>query len=235
MAGPEALGTSAASERVLSYLRDRILAGDYAPDERIRQEEIAEQIETSRPLVREALRLLEAEGLVNLEPNKGGRVASLEPHEFDALYRIRERLEPMAIAESVPNLRRSDIDRLHKIQARIEADPELGEFVTLDRELHLLSYSGCTIEQLNTIVGRLWNSTQHYRRAFIAHLGMQRRWMVNVEHRLLIDSIERGDATEAAMIIEVHIRRTRVQLSEHPEVFDATRNLPPTGSPLLEG
>ena len=226
MSGPEALGTSAAGERVLTYLRDRILAGHYPPGHRIRQEEIAEQVDTSRPLVREALRLLEAEGLVNLEPNKGARVASLEPYEFEAAYRIRERLEPMSLAESVPNLRRADIDELNRIQARIEAGPELGEVVTLDRELHLLSYSGCASEQLNSIVGRLWNSTQHYRRAFIAHLGMRHRWMVNMEHRLLISSIERGDPIEAAMIIEIHIRRTRMELSEHPEVFDAGFQLP---------
>lgn len=212
---------NAASERVAAVLREKILSGEYPPGQRIRQEAIAEETKASRLPVREALRLLESEGLVNNEPNKGARVASLQLHEFDALYRIRERIEPMAIAESIPNLTRAEISELNRIQTAIEAGPELGEFVTLDRELHLLTYSGCRIEHLNAMVRRLWNATQHYRRAFIAHLGRQRHWIVNVEHRLLIDSIERGDTTEAETIIGMHIRRTRIELDKHPAIFDA--------------
>jgi DNA-binding GntR family transcriptional regulator len=217
---------SAASGRVAGFLRERILSGEYPPGQRLRQESVAEQINASRLPVREALRILESEGLVNNEPNKGARVASLEMHEFDALYRIRERLEPMALGESIPNLTRSDIVELDKIQSAIEAGPELGEFVTLDRELHLRTYSGCRIEQLNTMVGRLWNATQHYRRAFLGQLGPQRRWIVNVEHRLLLDAIERGDTAEAEMIIGMHIRRTRMELGRHPAIFDATYTSP---------
>jgi DNA-binding GntR family transcriptional regulator len=66
----------------------------------------------------------------------------------------------------------------------------------------------------------LWDTTQHYRRAF-SHLALQSRtWVINAEHRLLIQSLRDGDADEAERILELHIRRTRIELRSHPEVFD---------------
>ncbi len=66
---------------------------------------------------------------------------------------------------------------------------------------------------------RLWNSTQHYRRAFMQLTGPSRRWVVNAEHRLLLDAIERRDEVDAGRFLAGHIRRTRIELRRHPEVF----------------
>jgi DNA-binding GntR family transcriptional regulator len=210
----------AASARVADYLRDAILNGDIAPGARIRQEDVAERFGASRLPVREALRILEAEGLTEHEPNKGARVPSLQMHEVDVIYQMRERLEPLALTESIPNLDRSDLERLAEVQARIEANTEVGAFLALDREFHLLTYSGCDIDQLTSMVRRLWNSTQHYRRAFVSLSGPGRMWVVNAEHRLLLDAIERRDPVDAERYLSGHIRRTRIELDKHPEVFE---------------
>ena len=69
------------------------------------------------------------------------------------------------------------------------------------------------------MVTRLWNSTQHYRRAFVGLSGPDRRWVVNAEHRLLLDAIARRDAVDAERCLSGHIRRTRVELAQHPEIF----------------
>jgi DNA-binding GntR family transcriptional regulator len=209
----------AASARVAAYLRDLILHDALRPGDRIRQEEIAEQFGTSRLPVREALRMLEAEGLTEHEPNKGARVPRLSMHEVDLIYRMRERLEPLALAESVPLLSDDDHARLEDVQRRIEANDDLDRFLDLDREFHLGTYSGCHIDPLNAMVTRLWNSTQHYRRAFVAMGGRARMWVVNAEHRLLLDAVVRRDATDAERFLEGHIRRTRTELSHHPTVF----------------
>jgi DNA-binding GntR family transcriptional regulator len=210
---------TAASERVADQLRAAILGGEIGPGEHVRQEDVAQRTGASRLPVREALRMLAAEGLVEHEANKGARVPRLSRHEVDVMYRMRERLEPLAIGESIPHLTDLDLRRLARIQDQIESDTDLGRFLELDREFHLLTYTGCPIEQLTSMVTRLWNSTQHYRRAFVRLGGPGRRWVVNAEHRLLLDAIERRDTIDAERYLNGHIRRTRVELARHPEVF----------------
>jgi DNA-binding GntR family transcriptional regulator len=216
--GPE----DAASRRVAGYLREAILSGEIAPGERIRQEDIAERLGASRLPVREALRMLEAEGLTESQAHKGAWVPRLGKHEVDVIYQMRERLEPLALAESLLHLTDEDVRRIAGVQERIEANTDIGEFLALDREFHLLTYSGCPIEQLSSMVVRLWNSTQHYRRAFMYLTGPGRRWVVDAEHRLILDAIERRDAVDAERHLSGHIRRTRIELSRHPEVFEGT-------------
>lgn len=214
-----AVATAAVSARVADQLRDAILAGSIVPGERIRQEEVADRFGASRLPVREALRILEAEGLVEHERNKGARVPRLDMHEVDVLYRMRERLEPLALLESMAGLDEAALRHLEDVQTRIEAGVDVAGFLALDREFHLLTYSGCHIAPLTATVTRLWNSTQHYRRAFMTISGPGRAWVVNAEHRLLLDAIARRDGVDAEQHLAGHIRRTRVELSHHPEVF----------------
>jgi DNA-binding GntR family transcriptional regulator len=139
------------------------------------------------------------------------------------IYQMRERLEPLALAESLPHLGEEEFRRLEDIQARIEANTDIAEFLALDREFHLLTYAGCPIEHLSSMVVRLWNSTQHYRRTFMNLSGPARRWVVNAEHRLILDAVERRDAVDAERYLSGHIRRTRIELSRHPEAFEGGR------------
>jgi DNA-binding GntR family transcriptional regulator len=68
-------------------------------------------------------------------------------------------------------------------------------------------------------VTRLSNSTQHFRRAFMMRDGAQRRWIVNAEHRLLLDAIARRDSVACERFLGGHIRRTRIALAENPEIL----------------
>lgn len=214
MTSPEA-----ASQRVAAYLRDAILTGEIGPGEWIRQAEIAERLGASRLPVREALRILAAEGLADYETNRGSRVPKLGMHEVDILYQMRERLEPLALIESIPNLSQDQLDQLAAIEARIEGVTDVREFVILDREFHLLTYSGCPISQLRASVIKMWNSTQHYRRAFVTIAGPSRHWVITAEHQLLLDAVIRKDPVDAERYLSGHIRRTRIELCRHPEVF----------------
>jgi DNA-binding GntR family transcriptional regulator len=208
-----------ATQRIANHLRSAILRGSIGPGERVRQEDIAQQLGASRLPVREALQMLAAEGLVEHEPNKGARVPWLSMHEVDVMYRMREQLEPLALAESLPSLMSGDFLRLEEIQDEIETGVDVGRFLELDREFHLRTYSACGIEQLTTTVTRLWNSTQYYRRAFMQLTGPGRRWVVNAEHRLLLDAVERRDELDAGRFLAGHIRRTRIELRNHPALF----------------
>jgi DNA-binding GntR family transcriptional regulator len=210
----------AASARIAAHLREAILGGELRPGDRIRQEEVAERFGASRLPVREALRILEAEGLTEHQTHKGARVPRLSQHEVEVIYQMRERLEPLAITESLPALTLDDLTRIEAVQRRIEANDDVDRFLELDREFHLLTYTACTIDPLMSMVRRLWNSTQHYRRAFIQLSGPGRMWVVNAEHRLILDALQRRDPLDAERHLSGHIRRTRIALAQHPEVFD---------------
>lgn len=214
---------TAASSRVAAHLRDLILRDVIKPGDRLRQEEIAERLGASRLPVREALRMLEAEGLTEHEPHKGSRVPRLSQHELDVIYRMRERLEPLALAESLPSLTEDDHAHLEEVQRLIEENTDLDRFLELDREFHLGTYAGCHIDPLNAMVTRLWNSTQHYRRAYVALSGPGRMWVVNSEHRLILDAVVRRDETDAERFLAGHIRRTRIELDNHATIFEEHR------------
>ena len=162
--------------------------------------------------------MLAAEGLVQMEPNKGARVPFLDPGEVETLYRMRERLEPLALAESLPKLGAADLDRIDAIQQRIEAGVDVGEFLALDREFHFATYVGCSDEYLMASVDRLWNATQHYRRAFMTRTGPGRAWIVNAEHRLLMEAIERQDAEDAEADGGERKQRKRLRAAKIDEV-----------------
>lgn len=208
------------SQRIATTLRAEILDGDIRPGERLRQDEIAVRLGTSRLPVREALRMLESEGLVELSPNRGARVPALSLDEVNTYYRMRERLEPLTLVESLAHLRDDQIAAMEDIQHAIECNSDVSRFLVLDREFHMASYAACPSAQLLATTTRLWNSTQHYRRAFMLLASRDRSAVVNAEHRLLLDAIRRRDPEDAERFLVGHIRRTRVELTQHPEVFD---------------
>jgi DNA-binding GntR family transcriptional regulator len=216
-----ALRPGVASRRIAEHLREQILAGQLSPGERIVQDEIAEQFGASRLPVREALRILESSGLVTLRSSTGAWVATMDQRDCEIAYKIRERVEPLALAESLAALSDTDIDRLEEIQAQIEASDGVEDFLRLDRELHTLAYSGCALAELSSMVNRYWDMTQHYRRAFTRLAGADRKWVINAEHRLLIEAIRRRDVETAEHVLVGHIKRTRLELLRHPEVFSS--------------
>lgn len=170
--------------------------------------------------VREALRRLQDEGLVTHISHVGARVASLDVAELDEIYLIREQIEPLALAESIPHLTGRDHRRLEEMVVEMEgcADPDdPSRWVAVDRLFHLDSYSAARMPRLLGIIEGLWNRTQQYRRAY-SRLP-DRFATAHMEHRLLLEAILGGDPEEAAALSRVHIRRTRLALDSEPSLF----------------
>jgi DNA-binding GntR family transcriptional regulator len=213
-----------ASQRVAAELRERILSGRLQPGTRIKQDELAEELNTSRIPVREALRILETRGLVEVRPNSGAWVSQMDLHDLSMSYQIRERIEPLLLADSMPRLGEHEIQAMRDIQDRIEATDDLASFMVLDREFHWLSYSGHRTPQLAHMIERLWDTTQHYRREFARLMGASGEWAVNAEHRLLIGALASRDEASATSILALHIQRTRIELARRPEIFDVAEN-----------
>jgi DNA-binding GntR family transcriptional regulator len=210
-----------ASNRIADALRAAILDGSYGPGERIRQEDVAARSGASRIPVREALQMLQAEGLVTLVANSGAWVTRLTLAECGELYQIRERLEPLLLRSSLPGLDDAVIGRLADLAGAMErSGGDVGAFLRADREFHLASYSAAVPGETSQIIGRMWNSTQHYRREFTKLAARQGGLgATHLEHRLLLDCLRRKDADDAERVLVMHIRRTRLELSRHPEIF----------------
>jgi DNA-binding GntR family transcriptional regulator len=223
-----------ASARIAAALREEILGGRYRPGERIRQEELAARSGASRIPVREALRMLEADGLVTVVANAGARVTQLSARQLSETYQVRERLEPLLLAMSLPALEEGAVTRMGELAAAMEAatgapaGPDVDAFLRADREFHLSGYAGAAGGEAWRIVARMWNTTQHYRRQFtmIAAAraapgggGPRGLEVTHLEHRLLLDCIRRRDPGDAERVLVTHIRRTRLELAGHPEIF----------------
>jgi DNA-binding GntR family transcriptional regulator len=205
----------------LQDVRARILDGSFLPGERIGQEALAEQYGVSRIPVRDVLRTLESEGLVTIVPHSGARVAKLDFSELIELYRMREALEPEILAESVQRLTDADLAEVRRRLEALEAElPDSKQFLADDRLFHLATYRAAPMPRALGLIQTFWDQTQQYRRAYLSSLPPASFGVIQLEHRLLLEAIERRDPVDAAERQRSHIRRTRRGLSERAELFD---------------
>src|SRR3954453_3330710 len=131
------------AQLVARRLHERIVDGTLPPGAPIRQEAVAKEFGVSRLPVREALRQLESEGVVVLRPHSGARVAVLDFEECLSIYKIRERLEPLAFRESIGRL---SGEQLAEVARRADEMPALigdqAAWLAADRAFHLALYAG---------------------------------------------------------------------------------------------
>lgn len=213
-----------AGARIALALRNQIIEGSLRPGTRIRQEELADKFGASRVPVREALSILVSEGLVNTVSNSGSWVARLTLAECEEIYQMRERLEPLLLRMSAPLLTSTDFVTLEDLAHRIELatkNNDVDDFMHCDREFHLTTYQHARTQQLGKLIVKLWNSTGPYRRAYVSTWSHNLQRIACDEHNMLIAALREGELDDAELIIAAHIRRTRRQLSTHPEIFDA--------------
>jgi DNA-binding GntR family transcriptional regulator len=210
---------------ITQALRDEIVGGKLRPGERIHQAAIAERFGTSRSPAREALKMLQSEGLVVVLPNVGARVPELDAQELDEVYWLREHVEPATLARSAVNLTedhfaamQADLDLIDREEDRGVPDPTA--ILRIDRHFHRTALSVNTSERLLQFVQSLWNIAEPYRLAYMRLLGAEGRNTSQVEHRLILDALRRGSPEDAADLLRVHIRRTRLGLAANSQIFE---------------
>lgn len=208
-----------ASQRVADILAERILSGELVPGARIKQDELAEELATSRIPVRDALRILEARGLVIIRANAGARVTTLTRRDLEVSYEIRERIEPLLLADSMPHLTGEDLADLRKVMERNQSAADVDEAIALEREFHWITYRRHSTPLLAQIVERVWDTTQSYRRAYMK-LAMENTTAGagrthDIEQQLLYDAVANKEVDTAQAVLVMHIRRTRAGLGRH--------------------
>src|ERR1043166_7557297 len=114
-------------QRVYEYLREEIVSERLQPGTELHEVPLSEELGVSRGPIREAIGRLAAEGLVTVRPRRGAVVRSLSKDEFLELYRVRERLEMMAVRLAVPNLRAEDVAQLEALIDSMSGHAERDE------------------------------------------------------------------------------------------------------------
>ncbi|MET0239763.1 MAG: GntR family transcriptional regulator [Sphingobium sp.] len=206
---------TAASERIADFVAERILSGHLPPGSRIKQDELAAELGLSRIPVRDALRMLEIRGLVSMRANAGAFVTSFGVHDMETAYKVREKIEPMLLEESMPYLTEADIEEMRDLLDQMDATTDVEDYLPLDRAFHWVSYRGNRTLQLTQMVERLWDTTQSYRRAYTKLALKNGGRILATEHKLLFGAIERREIEMAQSTLVMHIRRTRIGLAQY--------------------
>lgn len=211
-------------ERLAEHLREKIVSGAVAPGERLLEQVVAKECDVSRAPVREALRILESEGLVTLAPHRGARVTDVSEEEAGHLFPVRAALEALAsrwaarrvardgqaaIAGELEEIQRAlaemdtaapqnDVPRYYRSGAAFhDALVSAADNPILSRQYAILQ---STVRRYQAVMSRLPSS-------YLTSLG---------EHRAIVKAVLAGDEAEAARLSEAHVRRLESDFATRP-------------------
>lgn len=195
-------------EVVTTALRDAILSGELRPGERLLQEQLADQLRVSRIPLRDALRRLEAEGLVRIGPRRGAEVASLSLADVIEVYDIRVALEPELMRRAVSTLQPADIKRLVDMSEQMDARvDEPAEGRRARRRFYSELYAYADRPRTYRFLLGLRDDVQRY------HV-MKNTERALHDHAELRECIRVKDADRAASVHSQHLRRACADLVE---------------------
>lgn len=197
--------TATAQEGVLAALRRDILAGRLRPGEQVVQEAIAERYGVSRVPLREALKVLEGEGLVTHHRHRGTFVTELSVDDLVEVYRIRALLEAEAIGAAVPALGDDALARLEAIAAELADATARGDVTAAaeaNRRLHFGIFEASGMPRLVRVLGQLWDATDAYRALYFADEPNLRR--VDHEHAAILRALRARDASLVTRLHDAH-------------------------------
>src|SRR5580693_10174291 len=193
---------------VADKLRDQIIRGEIPEGAQLRQEAIATQFQVSRIPVREALRQLDAEGLIAIVPNRGAVVPALSPNDIEELFSIRALLEPEVLKLSIPHLTKDDYSEadavLRKYVNELRRDDHVSAWGRLNWQFHSILYSRANQPRFMAIIRNVNNNGERYTRLqlYLTH-GVKR---ANEEHHRILELCRQRDVAAACELLRQHIR-----------------------------
>jgi DNA-binding GntR family transcriptional regulator len=198
------LETRTLAEQVAARLRDDVLSGRLAAGQRLSQESLAEQFQVSRVPIRDALRELEAEGLVVSYPRTGMSVADLSTADLNELYDMRLALEPVVARLATPRLRDADLAKMRRHLDAMSSSGELSaEWFSAHAEFHRALNARSDRERMCSLVDSLRAQTERYVRVF--RFAIERADELGAEHELIYEAARGGDADAVAREVYDHL------------------------------
>ena len=203
-------------DEVVSRVRAMLIEGEIPPGARIPERDLCEKLQISRTPLRESLKVLAAEGLVQLLPNRGSRAAKLTDKDMRDLFEVCQGLEALAgelACERITDAEIAEVDATHAAMAQHYRNNDLLQYYRCNRRIHeaIIAAAG------NPVLLGLYDSvTARIRRARYVTPMTPDRWALALqEHEAILNALRRRDGVGLAHILRTHLRHKR------EEVFQA--------------
>jgi DNA-binding GntR family transcriptional regulator len=201
------LGHRTSQEAVKERLRTAILSGELAPGSVVVLSDISEQLGTSKTPVREALRELSGEGLIDFGPFRSPVVHQPTLAEAEEIYQLRLILEPVAVREAVPRAIESDVLLAEELCQFMESPTALAAWAEANRQFHSTLLRSVRSNRLRATIDSLRDASMFQ---VVQSMGgrVDRRERANLEHRAMLDAYRLGDSETAVILTVQHLQGT---------------------------
>jgi DNA-binding GntR family transcriptional regulator len=197
------------TEDVYLRLRELLLNGEIPAGTVISQVKLARELGVSTTPLREAMRLLQAEGLLIAEHNRRSRVAPMDPKDIDAVYASRILIEALAIRLAVPRMSDDEIAALRRDLEALRGAGDAGDLSSWEpvhRMFHRRLLAGN--EAMERIIDPVVDRSERYRRSSLFK-STARTWEIgNDEHEAIVDAVEARSPEQAALLLARHLARS---------------------------
>jgi DNA-binding GntR family transcriptional regulator len=209
------------SEEVAARLRAEILRGELQPGLRLRQGQVASRFGVSTTPVREAFALLQAEGLVRIDPHRGAIVFHPSVEDVREYYEIREALETLAITLAIPKL---DDDALGDLQSLINQMRRMRNeetWTSMNEDFHRAIYAASERTRLCGMIANLRDASSVYIRMYVAHQAPGAR--SDNDHQEILDACRHRDVERARAAVSHHMRHTADEVAAFIETSQTSK------------
>lgn len=197
--------------KVTTKLREVILKGEFKMGERLIQEEWAAKLGVSRMPIREALRQLEVEGLVKIEPRRGAIVTPISAIDIEEIYQLRALLEGEAVTLSLPHLTDQDkqeLEVLHKQMLDLtNTEEDTEEYMRLNSQFHQIMREKCPWRRIHGMIETLLKGIPLQTPSLLKEMKERK-----AEHGRMVEYIKQNDAMKLKECMQEHILRTKDNL-----------------------
>jgi len=198
------------NQKAYTEIRRRILNGELSTETPLSEYQLAEELELSRTPVREAIKRLEREGLVQSIPNRGTFVAELTARDISEIYQVREQLEGFAARIAAETMSDESINMLEeeiRVLNTLASEGRLVEIVDSDVRLHKLIIASTQNSRLIELLGTLDDQMHRVRAVF----PQSSKWLeaTLAEHTDIVKAIKARDGGRAEKAMKAHLRSAR--------------------------
>lgn len=204
------------SEQVYQSLYQRIVNGKLRPGQRITEMQIAKSHGVSQAPVREALKRLAEDRLIDLVPRSGCYVSTLNPEDVEYLFEIRKRLESLALEYAFEKLDRKKIKSLKEkfLECQqLDESKMVRKELQLDEQLHSLIFEASGSRDLEILLSKLWARIQLFR--IREATDVTRAKLALARHIEILDAIRADDGKKAQQLLSQHLEESRKNVLDH--------------------
>lgn len=205
---------------VFNTIKDGILTGRLRPGERLLENQLANELGVSRTPIREALRMLEIENLVDLIPRKGAQVKEMSEKDIKDVLEIRKVLEELAAGLAAANITNQDISELKRLHGEFVEAFDRGDregVIIADTNFHDVIFSATKNDKLIQIISNISIQIYRYRITYLKLLTDIS--LPNQQHLELIRAFELRDADKARAIMSEHINDQAIEILKSIRAF----------------